>query len=57
MAGKKGESRAMVSLKCPKCDELNYRVEKNKKNDPERMELNKFCPRCRAHTAHKETKN
>ena len=54
---KKNENRANVTLKCPKCGELNYRVEKNKKNDPERMEINKFCPRCRTHTAHKETKN
>lgn len=53
---KKNENRANVTLKCPKCSELNYRVQKNKKNDPERMEINKFCPRCRTHTAHKETK-
>ena len=53
---KKNENRANVTLKCPKCGELNYRAQKNKKNDPERMEINKFCPRCRCHTAHKETK-
>lgn len=53
---KKNENRTNVTLKCPKCGELNYRVQKNKKNDPERMEINKFCPRCRTHTAHKETK-
>lgn len=53
---KKNENRTNVTLKCPKCGELNYRVQKNKKNDPERMEINKFCPRCRCHTAHKETK-
>ena len=28
---KKNENRANVTLKCPKCGELNYRVEKNKK--------------------------
>lgn len=54
---KNKEARGNISLKCPKCGNLNYRVEKNKQNDPERMELNKFCPRCREHTAHKETKN
>ena len=53
---KKNENRANITLKCPKCGELNYRVEKNKVNSPERMEINKFCPRCRTHTAHKETK-
>lgn len=54
---KKNENRANITLKCPKCGELNYRVEKNKVNSPERMEINKFCQRCRTHTAHKETKN
>ena len=54
---KKGEARALVTLKCPKCGELNYRVQKNKANDPERMEISKYCPRCKAHTDHKETKN
>jgi large subunit ribosomal protein L33 len=29
---------------------------KNKKNDPDRLELKKFCSRCRTHTAHRETK-
>ena len=50
---KKNENRANITLKCPKCGELNYRVEKNKVNSPERMEINKFCPRCITHTAHK----
>ena len=54
---KKDESRANVTLKCPKWGSQNYRVEKNKKNDPERMELSKYCPVCREHTDHKETKN
>ncbi len=54
---KKNENRACVTLKCTKCDQRNYRVQKNKKNNPDRMEINKFCPRCRTHTAHKETKN
>lgn len=53
---KKGENRALVTLKCPVCGEKNYRTPKNKKNTPERMELNKFCPKCRQHTAHKEEK-
>lgn len=53
---KKNENRANITLKCPKCGELNYRVQKNKANDPERMEISKFCPRCRTHTDHKETK-
>ena len=54
---KKNENRANVTLKCHNCGELNYRVQKNKKNDPVRMEISKYCPRCRQHTNHKETKN
>jgi len=29
---------------------------KNKKNDPERIELRKYCKFCRRETVHKETK-
>ena len=25
-------------------------------HDPDRIELSKFCPRCRKHTAHRETR-
>lgn len=53
---KKGESRERTTLKCTVCGEKNYRTEKNKRNTPERMELNKYCPRCGHHTAHKEEK-
>ena len=29
---------------------------KNKKNNPDRMEMNKYCRFCKKHTQHKETK-
>lgn len=53
---KKGENRELVTLKCTVCNEKNYRTQKNKKNTTERLELNKYCPRCKKHTAHKEEK-
>lgn len=53
---KKGENRANITLKCPNCGKSRIRTEKNKKNDPERMEISKYCPRCKCHTKHKETK-
>ena len=53
---KKGEARANVTLVCSECKEENYRVSKNKRNTPERLELNKYCSRCQKHTAHKEEK-
>ena len=52
----KKENRIIVTLSCTECKERNYTTEKNRKNDPGRIELQKFCPRCRKHTAHKETK-
>ena len=35
---------------------INYNEEKNKKNTPEKLELNKYCKFCRKTTKHKETK-
>ena len=33
-----------------------YTTTKNKRLHPERVEYKKYCPRCRKHQAHKETK-
>ena len=46
----------IITLQCTVCKERNYTTEKNKKNDPDRLELQKFCRRCRKHTEHRETK-
>lgn len=53
---KKGEARELVTLKCTVCADKNYRTSKNRRNTPERLELSKFCPKCRQHTEHKEEK-
>ena len=53
---KKNENRVLVSLVCEECKNANYTVSKNKKNTTERLELNKYCPRCRKNTNHKEKK-
>ena len=45
-----------IMLACTECKERNYATTKNKKNNPERIELNKFCKRCGKRTLHKETK-
>ncbi len=55
MAKKKG-ARVLVTLACTECKERNYITEKNRRNDTARMELSKFCPRCRQHQLHRETK-
>jgi large subunit ribosomal protein L33 len=46
-----------VSLECTKCKNRNYYLTKNKKSHPDRMEANKYCKFCFAHTVHKETKS
>jgi len=53
---KKGEQRLVIHLACTQCQERTYTSEKNKKNDSQRLELKKFCPRCRVQTLHRETK-
>ena len=53
---KKGTSRIIIHLACTECKERTYTSAKNKKNDPDRLEIKKYCPRCRAHTPHTETK-
>lgn len=46
----------LVILACGECKRRNYTTTKNKKNDPGRIELNKYCPFDKCHTLHKETK-
>ena len=48
--------RVKITLACSECKQRNYDTMKNKKNDPDRLEMNKYCRFCRKHTPHKETK-
>ena len=48
--------RTRVTLACSNCKQRNYNTMKNKKNDPDRLEMKKYCRFCREHTLHKETK-
>lgn len=48
--------RSIVTLACTDCRERNYTTTKNKKNDAGRIEMNKYCPRCRSHKLHRETR-
>ena len=45
--------RDNIILKCTECGEENYINTKNKRNHPDRMEVNKYCPRCNKKTVHK----
>ena len=50
------EARPTIQLACTECKQRNYTTRKNKKNDPNRLEIKKYCPRCRKHTLHREAK-
>jgi len=50
------DSRVIITLACTECKARNYATTKNKRNDADRIELNKFCRVCRKHTLHREAK-
>jgi len=50
------EARPVIQLACTECKQRNYTTRKNKKNDPDRLELKKYCRWCRRHTSHRETR-
>jgi large subunit ribosomal protein L33 len=56
MAKKGSEIRPKITLACSVCKERNYITKKNRRNDPDRLEIKKFCPRCGIHQAHRETR-
>ena len=49
-------TRMKVTFECTECKSRNYDSFKNKRNDPDRLELKKYCPTCKKHTVHKESK-
>jgi large subunit ribosomal protein L33 len=52
----RGDVRIAVTLACEECKRRNYQSEKSKRNDPDRIELRKYCRWCGKHTPHKETR-
>jgi len=46
----------LITLRCSVCKRRNYYTNKNKKQVERKIELNKFCDWCRAHTPHKEAR-
>ena len=49
-------TRTLVTLACTECKERNYSTSKNKRSQPDRIEISKYCTRCNKHTVNKETK-
>ncbi len=56
MPSKSKEQRIIINLACTECKERNYTTEKNRRNDPDRLEFTKFCKRQRKRTLHRETR-
>jgi len=52
----KNDNVFFVGLKCSRCGKQIRPTKKNKKNTPDKMELNKYCPNCKQKTVFKETK-
>ena len=51
---KKGP-RILIAFKCGVCNSQNYISQKNRTNTEGKLEIKKYCKRCRKHTPHKET--
>jgi large subunit ribosomal protein L33 len=52
----KKEDRVVIHLACTECRSRNYTTSKNRRNDSDRLEFRKFCPRCRGHRVHREVR-
>jgi len=48
--------RDIITLACSDCKRRNYTTTRNKKKSTDKMEVKKYCPFCRVHTLHKESK-
>ena len=48
--------RTKITLACTECKQRNYDSMKIKKNDPDRLEMRKYCKFYKKHTLHRETK-
>jgi len=53
MAAKK---KPFIKFQCSSCKQINYFIKKSKATVEKKLELQKFCKRCRKRTEHKETK-
>ena len=48
--------RVNIIMACTECKQRNYTSNKNKKTNPDRLELKKYCKFCRAQTVHRENR-
>ena len=52
----RNEMRPVTRLKSSAGTSFTYVTTKNRRNDPDRLTLKKFCPNCRVHRDHRETR-
>ena len=52
----KNENRESIELKCSVCGSFIRPSEKNKANTPDKLEIKKFCPKCKKVQVFKEKK-
>ena len=52
----KSDVRPKITLACQECKNRNYITKKNRRNDPDRLELKKYCPKCNLLQVHRETR-
>lgn len=48
--------RQELIMACSECKSRNYNTSKNKNNTTVKLEIKKYCKKCRKHTLHKESK-
>jgi large subunit ribosomal protein L33 len=56
VASKSSDVRPKITMACVDCKDRNYITKKNRRNNPDRLSFNKFCPKCGKHTEHRETR-
>ena len=56
MAKKDKDIRPIIKMKSTAGTGYTYVTKKNRRNDPDRIELKKFCPRCKKSTVHREAR-
>lgn len=46
----------IAKMRCDVCKRVNYQSTRNKKKIKEKLQLKKYCSKCKKHTLHKEAK-
>lgn len=56
IVAKSTDVRPKITMACQECKRRNYITKKNRRNDPDRLDLKKYCSNCNNHTEHRETR-